>query len=228
MLIAKVAKSIFGKKILFDPRIPESYILFLAIQYFVSLIRGAFVLGLKKGSSRQIFVASAVHFRCRSKIFLSKGVRIGRGCTLDGLGDTGISLGVGAKIGEYSVLICSGSLEKIGSHIRLAEQVGLGEFSRIGGSGGVEIGANTIIGQYFSAHPENHIFDNRFQLIKNQGTVRKAISIGENCWIGAKVTVLSGSEIGCGCVVAAGSVVNGVFPDYCVIGGVPARVIKEY
>lgn len=51
--------------------------------------------------------------------------------------------------------------------------------------------------------------------------------IGNNCWIGAKATILDGTSIGNGCVVAAGAVVTGCFPDDVVIGGVPARILKE-
>jgi acetyltransferase-like isoleucine patch superfamily enzyme len=51
--------------------------------------------------------------------------------------------------------------------------------------------------------------------------------IGPNCWIGSKVTILDGVTIGEGCVIAAGSVVTKSFPDYSVIGGVPARVLRS-
>ena len=50
---------------------------------------------------------------------------------------------------------------------------------------------------------------------------------GSNCWIGSKVTFLDGVKIGQGCVVAAGSVVTKSFPDFSVIGGVPAKMLKE-
>ena len=50
--------------------------------------------------------------------------------------------------------------------------------------------------------------------------------IGSDCWIGAKVTILDGTILEDGCIVAAGAVVKGHFPKYSVIGGVPARIIK--
>ena len=60
-----------------------------------------------------------------------------------------------------------------------------------------------------------------------KGTTRSSISIGENCWIGAKVTVLAGVNIGDNCVIAAGSVVTKDFPSNSVLAGVPARVLKK-
>jgi len=52
------------------------------------------------------------------------------------------------------------------------------------------------------------------------------VTIGDDCWIGANVTVLKGVTIGRGTVIAAGAVVNKDIPPYCVAGGVPAKPIK--
>ena len=60
-----------------------------------------------------------------------------------------------------------------------------------------------------------------------QGVNRKGIKIGRDCWIGAKATILDGADIGDGCIVAAGAVVRGKIPPYSIIGGVPAKFIKE-
>jgi virginiamycin A acetyltransferase len=52
------------------------------------------------------------------------------------------------------------------------------------------------------------------------------IIIGHDVWIGNRVTLLSGTRIGNGAVIAAGSVVSGVIPDYAIVGGNPAKLIK--
>lgn len=53
------------------------------------------------------------------------------------------------------------------------------------------------------------------------------VTLADNVWIGDRVTILKGTSIGENSVVAAGAVVSGEFPANVVIGGVPARVIRE-
>lgn len=53
------------------------------------------------------------------------------------------------------------------------------------------------------------------------------IVIGNHVWIGLNVTILKGVTIGDGCMVAAGAVVTKSFPPNYLIGGVPAKIIKE-
>lgn len=54
------------------------------------------------------------------------------------------------------------------------------------------------------------------------------VVIEEDVWIGANVTILEGVIIGRGSTIAAGAVVNKNVPPYCIVGGVPAKVIKFY
>ncbi|EXJ09152.1 acyltransferase [Nitrincola nitratireducens] len=165
----------------------------------------------------------------RNKRYLSMGkkVKIGNYCLIDSLGLKGISLGNNVTIGDFSRLIVTSDISNLGSHIIIHDNVGIGEFSRIGGSGGVTIHSDTIIGQYLSCHPENHNFSNPNILIRHQGTTRSEIIIGKNCWIGAKVTVTAGVTIGDNCVIAAGSVVTSSFEENSLIGGVPAKLIRK-
>ena len=76
-------------------------------------------------------------------------------------------------------------------------------------------------------HSENHNFQDTSKLIREQGVTSKGIILGNNIWVGAKVTFLDGSKIGNNSVVAAGAVVNGEFPANVVIGGVPAKILKH-
>lgn len=89
----------------------------------------------------------------------------------------------------------------------------------------IKIGDDTLIGQGVSImdHEAHGLAaDKRRQL----GEIGKII-IGKNVWIGNNVIILKNSEIGDNTIVAAGAVVSGKFPANVIIGGVPAKIIKE-
>ena len=176
---------------------------------------------------KAILLGKGVKMRYISKITWGKFVKLDDYVTLSALGKDGISIGDNSGIGAFSRLIVSTTWNNPGAYIKIGKAVGIGEHAYLGGAGGLEIGDECIVGQYFSCHPENHIFENSEVSIRHQGTTRKGIKIGNNCWIGSKVSVLDGVEIGEGCVIAAGSVVNKSFPAGSVIGGVPAKLLKS-
>jgi acetyltransferase-like isoleucine patch superfamily enzyme len=161
-----------------------------------------------------------------SRIRFGRGVRLGDHTLVSAVGDE-VVFGNNSSIGAFSRVIVSTSFENPGAHIRIGNNVGIGEFACLGGAGGLEIGDDTISGQFLSIHPENHVSTNLETPMRLQGVTRTGIKIGRNCWFGAKVTILDGVTLGDGCVVAAGAVVTKSFPANSVIGGVPARLLKE-
>ncbi len=97
-----------------------------------------------------------------------------------------------------------------------------------GCAGGITIGDDTIFGNFISLHSENHNYSDLDIPIRLQGVNRQGISIGKDCWIGAKATILDGVKIGNGCIVATGAVVTkGSYPDFSILGGVPAKIISK-
>jgi len=154
-------------------------------------------------------------------------MKLGDQVFLSALGSEGITFGDNVGIGAYSRVIVSTSLNQIGTNIRIGNNVGIGEYAYLGGAGGLEIGDDCIVGQYFSCHSENHNYENMELPIRLQGVNRKGIKVGKDCWIGSKVTILDGVNIGDGCIIAAGSVVTKSFPANSIIGGVPAKILKS-
>jgi len=164
------------------------------------------------------------HFRLMS---IGRNTRIEHYCVIGAFGKKNLTIGNNSSIGVFSRVVVSSGFQNIGEYIFIGNNVGVGGYANIGGSGGVSIGNDTIIGPYFSAHPENHNFDDLNSPIRLQGTTRKSIVIGENCWIGAKVTVLAGVTIGKGSIIGAGAVVTKSIPEYSIALGNPAVIVKK-
>lgn len=92
----------------------------------------------------------------------------------------------------------------------------------------ISVGDNTLIGANVK------ILDNDFHPIEIEARnaddkskiAAKPIEIGKNCFIGCNALILKGTTLGEGCVVGAGAVVSGKFPDNSVIVGNPGKIIK--
>ena len=117
------------------------------------------------------------------------------------------------------------------------------------GTGSIEIGNNVAIEQnchITSAGGTLHIWDNVTILANSfitnidheyadiskgaleQGHILRDTEIGEGCFIGYGAAIQAGTKLGKHCVVGTNAVVRGEYPDYCVIVGVPAKIIKKY
>lgn len=190
-----------------------------------SVLRGAkFFLYFK--NPQMAMIGKRVDLFNSPKFKFGRFMKLGNDVFISALGVKGVIFGNNVSLGDFSRVIVSTSFNDLGSFISIGNNVGIGEFAYLGGAGGLQVGNDCIIGQYFSCHPENHYAIDLTLLIRKQGVSRKGIIIGNNCWIGSKVTILDGVEIGDGSVVAAGAVVNKSFPPNSIIGGVPAKLIK--
>lgn len=209
-----------------DKDIPLSYIFMLCISRLISLIYGIIRLRMFK----RIFISPSVKLVCPSKMHFGKNVSIERGCYIDALSKEGLFIGDNCSIGLNTTIKLTGSIRNMANKVVIGKNVGLGTHGYYGcGVGNLIIGDDTIIGNYVSFHPENHNYEDHNVLIRLQGVNSNGggIKIGRNCWIGAKATFLDGAQLGDNCIVAAGAVVNKAFPDNVIIGGVPARIIKQ-
>lgn len=83
-------------------------------------------------------------------------------------------MGNNVSIGKNSFIRCTAGLQKIGQGLTLEENVGIGSNAYLGCWGGVLICKNTIIGERFTAHSDNHEFDDISKLIRHQG-VKKCL-----------------------------------------------------
>ena len=93
--------------------------------------------------------------------------------------------------------------------------------------GPVTIGNHVNLAQGITVTALNHNFIDTTLRIDEQGISTNPVVIGDDVWIGANAVILPGVTIGRHVVVAAGAVVTKDVPDNCVVGGVPAKVLKD-
>ncbi|MFP6660050.1 MAG: acyltransferase [Myxococcota bacterium] len=94
--------------------------------------------------------------------------------------------------------------------------------------GGLTIGENVLFGPNVVVVSSQHQWDADPKLpIIQQGHRAAAVSIGDDCWIGANAVITPGVAVGTGTIVGAGSVVTSSTEPYSIVAGSPARVIGQ-
>ena len=108
-----------------------------------------------------------------------------------------------------------------GNRVTFGKNVFINHSAILSSSGGIEFGDNVMVAPGLKIATINHdMYDRHITYTYGKVTVK------ENAWIGMGVTICPSVTIGKYAVVAAGAVVTKDVPDYAVVGGVPAKVIK--
>lgn len=131
-----------------------------------------------------------------------------------------------AKIGKR-VIYYPGIWIFTGQNLIIGDDVDFAHGVLVTTGGGVTIGDRTLIGYGAKILSSNHRIPPVPQRIFNSGHVDAPVRIGPDVWIGANSTILPGVSVGEGAVVAAGSVVTKNVPAWSIVGGVPAKVIRQ-
>ena len=112
-----------------------------------------------------------------------------------------------------------------GSGIRIGDNSGLGVNCSVRGP--LEIGENVMMGPDVIIMTSSHNVESTFLPMNQQGSLPKQkVLIGDDVWIGTRVIILPGVRVGTGSIIGAGAVVTKDVPDYAIVGGVPAKIIK--
>lgn len=137
----------------------------------------------------------------------------------------GISIGDNVRIypGMRAELTCRDARIIIENNVSIGQN-----FHVVCYSGNLIIGKDTTISGNVFISNVDHSYNEIGIHVLNQTLIYKETIIGDNCFIGYGATILPGTVLGKQCIIGANAVVKGVFPDYCVIAGNPAKVIKRY
>lgn len=191
------------------------------------LLRGVIKRFWIKKISGLFFCGKGVVIEHGEMLFVGKSLILENGVYINALSEEGIHFGNNVTIAKNSIIVCTGVIKSKGTGVTVGNNSAIGAQSFLGGQGGIRIGDDVIMGPGVKIFSENHNITHAQLLIRLQGETRKGVVIGNNCWIGAASTIVDGVVIGEGVVVAAGSVVTKNIPSNVVVGGIPAKVLKQ-
>jgi len=161
-------------------------------------------------------------------LHILKGARIGEDCQIAfgarlwGVNMCNLVLGDNIIIGRRSWI---GHLEQ--------GKISIGDNTVLGGDIVISEADNICIGEGVLTSFRVTLVDHNHNFIVGKSPVFsgidgvRAVSIGDNCFIGANSVICAGVRLGKGCVVGANSVVTHSFPADSMIGGNPARLLKK-
>ncbi|MEZ0542592.1 acyltransferase [Fibrella arboris] len=168
-----------------------------------------------------------------SKVFLQIDIPVSSYVSVPFIGLTGgryIKIGQNSTIGKHAWLAAFDTFrdQRFKPSINIGDNVTIGNFFCLTAIDKVEIGDGCLFSEYVYISDHSHGTDPRLgspaiQPLHSKGNV----IIGKNTFVGYRASILPGVKLGEHCVVGAHSVVTHSFPDFSVVAGVPARLLKN-
>ena len=167
-----------------------------------------------------------VRLRFASNIRLGAGSYLDEGVYIHAC-PNGVEIGANTLVMHGAVLHVYNFRDLPRAGIRIGRDCLIGEYSVIRGQGGVTIGDRVYTSPGTQIIAVNHVFDDPARPFVEQGITAVGIVVEDDVWLGSAAVVTDGVRIGRGAVVAAGAVVTQDVPAHTVVGGVPARVLRQ-
>ena len=226
-LINKIIQKLGRENYQLDESISTYSLIIIVSSRFCQVLRGTWLKLFLKQSSGLIFLGRRCKVTHRNKIYAGKSLTIGDHVEINALSKLGVRIGDHVSILKNSIIECTGVIRNLGEGLVIGNNVGIAQGAFIQVRGKVVIGNDVIFGPNVSIFSETHNFDDPDIPVKLQGETRKGVTIEDGAWIGTRAIILDGVTVGRNSIVAAGAVVTHDVPAYSVVGGVPAKELKE-
>lgn len=155
-------------------------------------------------------------------------------CKLEGGGSNRIIIGHHSSINSHCILGCwanYGNKQTFEPEISIGNHCSIGEYTHITACNKITLGDGVLTGRYVYIGDNSHgglsLEEANIPPVKRALQSKGKIVIGNNVWIGDKVTILGGVSIGNNVIIGANSVVTRNIPSNCVAVGIPANVVKR-
>lgn len=171
---------------------------------------GAFLIRVKRSLCRRLYYGIGIHLKTSVQSKWTKQIRYWMASRFVEQCGKNVNFECGAKFDPELVI---------------GDNSGVGVNCVVGGR--TYIGNNVMMGPDCIMYSYSHAHDRLDIPMDQQGFEKPTpIHIGDDVWIGARVIILPGVNIGSHCIIGAGSVVTKDVPDYAIVGGVPAKIIR--
>ncbi len=171
-------------------------------------------------------IENRVRLRFANYIRLGNGVYLDQSTYLHAC-PHGIEIGDNTIIMHGAILHVYNFRELPNARIKIGQDSLVGEYCVIRGQGGVEIGDRVYTSPFTQIIAVNHVFEDPEVPFIDQGITAEGIVIEDDVWLGSGAIITVGVRVGYGAVVAAGAVVTQDVPANTVVGGIPAKEIRN-
>lgn len=172
------------------------------------------------------------NFRCDSvpKIMIDKGARLHIGDNVEFRRNlelrvhqsSTLHIGSNVRIDRGVRILSTNSAQII-----IEDGVRIGLYTVFNGGDSISVGKKCLISGFVYLQTSMHGFKDKTVEVQAQGYDHAPIQLANDCWLGTHVVILPGVNLGEGVVVGSNAVVNKSFEAYKVVGGIPAKELKE-
>ena len=171
-------------------------------------------------------IESGVRLRFANHIRLGRGAYLDQGVYIHAC-PQGVEIGAGTLVMHGAVLHVYNFRDLPHAGIKIGQDSLIGEYTVIRGQGGVTIGDRVYTSPMTQLIAVNHNFDDPTRPFVEQGITAQGIVVEDDVWLGSGAIITDGVRVGQGAVIAAGAVVTKDVAPHTVVGGVPARLIRQ-